>query len=196
MQISIFPRNINKSESVRGKKKVRRWIFLCLIQSASAEIKTNISTECITVSGFKSEAEWGGNQGLVSQQYCYKTRKEMHSLFSLSLWKKKSCVDSVYKETCGHYVCLYVLLKLGKFKGETPRTVPDQSLYTGCRGAPVRTWSLCGAAGGQWEIWSADWNSLKLCHLSVSDWSWRLRVWKWRKSGGVEWEERGFIRSP
>lgn len=110
--------------------------------------------------------------------------------------KKKSCVDSVYKETCGHYVCLYVLLKLGKFKGETPRTVPDQSLYTGCRGAPVRTWSLCGAAGGQWEIWSADWNSLKLCHLSVSDWSWRLRVWKWRKSGGVEWEERGFIRSP
>lgn len=37
-------------------------------------------------------------------------------------------MDSVYKKTCGHYVCLYVLLKLGKFKGETPQT-SSKSVY-------------------------------------------------------------------
>lgn len=78
------------SQNCIWRKNSQQMIFLCFFN-----LRRLRSTDCITVCGFKSEAEWGGSQGLMNQQYCYTTREEMHFISCSSFTSERLVTLSI-----------------------------------------------------------------------------------------------------
>lgn len=160
----------------------------------------------MTVCGFESEAEWGSNQGLVSQRFCYKTRNTLVVLSS-SVEEELAVNDTIKFLLKIKKISIYLTLEKCRVSHRGTLVFNLKGELCGCRGntdcflaageldrlVEVHLWSLFVAVlalvcaldliGG---------NSLKSCHLSVSGWSRGREV---KKNWGCGMKKDGEFRS-